>query len=156
MAKGDASLALALLEADRPDDGWKVLEMLNPVWRCGNRDWARAYKLEPYYIAADIYTHPNAYGHGGWSIYTGAAGWYYRAVVEGLFGLAFLPGRVECRPRLPQDWQQVGICICEGKAKLAITIRRKGEKSLLIDGAPAASADQIPLDGESHEILLTI
>ena len=149
-------LALALLEADRPDDGWKVLEMLNPVWRCGNRDWARAYKLEPYYIAADIYTHPNAYGHGGWSIYTGAAGWYYRAVVEGLFGLAFLPGRVECRPRLPQDWQQVGICICEGKAKLAITIRRKGEKSLLIDGAPAASADQIPLDGESHEILLTI
>jgi cyclic beta-1,2-glucan synthetase len=43
---------------------------------------AECYKAEPYYLAADVYTNPKAYGRGGWSLYTGSAAWYYRAIWE--------------------------------------------------------------------------
>lgn len=82
-------LALALLEAGRAEEGWRLLDMLNPASRCTDAALAQSYKTEPYYLAADIYTHAGCCGHGGWSIYTGAAAWYYRAVVGGLLGLGF-------------------------------------------------------------------
>jgi hypothetical protein len=72
-----------LNESDNPpQDGLKsafgmaskareLIHALSPANR------AKEYKTEPYYLAADIYTNPKAYGRGGWSIYTGSAGWYY-------------------------------------------------------------------------------
>ncbi|MDR0821001.1 MAG: hypothetical protein LBN40_00855 [Oscillospiraceae bacterium] len=63
-------LGLALVKADRMTDAKRVAKAIAPFGRNEN------YKTEPYYLAADIYTNPSMYGRGGWSIYTGSAGWY--------------------------------------------------------------------------------
>ena len=146
-------LATALLRAGRAREGWALLDLLNPVSRCVDGALARAYKLEPYYLAADVYTHPGAYGHGGWSIYTGAAGWYYRAAVNELLGLRFLPGRLELWPRIPEEWGGFSAVVTAGGGTISIQVRRSGGPGLLVDGAPAAS---IPLDGRDHEAVLAL
>lgn len=146
-------LALALFEAGRADEGWRLLDMLNPTSRCTDAALAQAYKTEPYYLSADIYTHAGCYGHGGWSIYTGAAAWYYRAVIGGLLGLRFRGGALTMSPRLPESWNHFSATVREGEATLAIECSRTGERSLSVDGV---SAEIIPLDGTSHTILLTI
>ena len=146
-------LALALLEAGRAEEGWRLLDMLNPASRCTDAALAQSYKTEPYYLAADIYTHAGCCGHGGWSIYTGAAAWYYRAVVGGLLGLGFRGGALTLSPRLPESWNRFSVTVREGEATYAIECSRTGKRTLTVDGNPA---EEIPLDGASHTILLTI
>ncbi|MCH5325201.1 MAG: hypothetical protein J1E39_08295 [Eubacterium sp.] len=70
-------LCMAVNKLGYPDEAKRLLSLLNPALK----DEA-VYKNEPYYMSADVYAHPDCYGRGGWSLYTGAAGWYYRAVRE--------------------------------------------------------------------------
>ena len=58
---------------------------------------------EPYFMTADIYTNPQCYGRGGWSMYTGAAGWYWKCIFEGLLGAEMKKGRLSFRPNLPPE-----------------------------------------------------
>jgi cyclic beta-1,2-glucan synthetase len=71
-------LAQALNSAGRREEAIKIIRALAPFGR------GEGFKTEPYYMAADVYTHPAAYGRGGWSIYTGSAGWYLRAIDEAI------------------------------------------------------------------------
>ena len=43
--------------------------------------------MEPYVVAADVYAVSPHTGRGGWTWYTGSAGWMYRLIVESLLGL---------------------------------------------------------------------
>ena len=104
-------------------------------------------------MPADIYTQSGVCGHGGWSLYTGAAGWYYRAVLEELLGLRFRDGRLTLSPSPPPEWNRFSASIREGDAVLSVEVVRTGNRSLTVDGQPA---EQIPADGGSHTILLTI
>ncbi len=97
-------LAMALLREGRADDGLKVLRFISPAEKYRDPDRAAAYKTEPYAIAADIYAHPDAAGRGGWSQYTGAAGWYYRIVMEELLGIRIRGDKIEVHPHLPTGW----------------------------------------------------
>lgn len=148
-------LARALLQAGDSDSGWELLNMINPSARCVDADLAREYKLEPYYIAADIYTHSTCYGHGGWSIYTGAASWFYRTVVDMLLGINLRADRVELTPHLPSDWNGYHALYTVDGRKIDITVRRplESETGLIVDGEAAAF---IPLDGKDHIVVLTI
>ena len=76
---GAVWLALACLEAGLKDEGEEILKALNPIKRSQEGGWKR-YKTEPYYLCGDVYANKNCFGRGGWSIYTGAAGWLYRAL----------------------------------------------------------------------------
>lgn len=145
--------AMALLRAGRRQEGWDLLDLLNPSSRCTDGTLARQFKTEPYWMPADIYTHSGVCGHGGWSLYTGAAGWYYRAVLEELLGLRFRDGRLTLSPSLPPEWNRFSASIREGDAVLLVEVVRTGNRSLTVDGQPA---EQIPADGGSHTILLTI
>ncbi len=137
--------ALALLERGRAEEGYQMLQMLNPAYRCQNPAWAAVYQTEPYYMAADIYSRPGCEGHGGWSIYTGAAGWYYRTVIEHLLGLRVENGGVTFHPRLPASWEgfSVEACIWGTHLKVKVIKERKS--------GPKPGAQVIPLDGGSHE-----
>lgn len=90
-------LALALLSRGRRAEGLEVLLALLPKE-------SPQYGAEPYVLAADVYTNPERYGQAGWSWYTGSAGWYLRAVLEGLFGLRMESGRLSL-PELPEGWE---------------------------------------------------
>ena len=96
-------LAWAMLELD-PDRGFDLLQAINPVLRTASSAGAMKYGGEAYVLAADVYSEPPHAGRAGWTWYTGAAGWLYRAYVEGLLGLRRVPGGLEVVPRLPTHW----------------------------------------------------
>lgn len=85
-------LGMACVEAGLTDEGFKILKGLNPILRSENGGYTR-YKTEPYYICGDVYSNKNCYSRGGWSIYTGSAAWYYRAITEDILGLKLESGK---------------------------------------------------------------
>jgi cellobiose phosphorylase len=88
---------------------WELFDLINPV-RHGNTAAAIAkYKVEPYVVAADVYTNPQHAGRGGWTWYTGSAGWMYRLVTESLLGLRLDVDRLHFAPCLPATWQSLQV-----------------------------------------------
>jgi cellobiose phosphorylase len=78
--------------------------MLNPLTHAASADDAATYKVEPYVVAADVYALSPHTGRGGWTWYTGSAGWMYRLVVESLLGVRREGDRLRISPCLPADW----------------------------------------------------
>lgn len=145
--------AISLLLYGRVDEGYKILEMLCPTDRARHPALMEQYKLEPYYMAADIYTNSDAPGRGGWSLYTGAASWYYRAVLEVLLGLRIRGNSLTLAPRLPSGWPEAELrCEISG-TPLHISITRDVEPGLHCDGEPVGF---IALDGAAHEVIFGI
>jgi cyclic beta-1,2-glucan synthetase len=95
-------LAQALLR--RGDAAHELLSFINPVYRSADRDHATRYRVEPYAVAADIYSAPGHVGRGGWTWYTGAAGWMYRVTIEQLLGIKREGNWLRIEPCLPADW----------------------------------------------------
>jgi cyclic beta-1,2-glucan synthetase len=139
--------AMALLEFGMTEEGWQVLAMLNPADRAAHPELARRYALEPYYMAADLYANPDAPGHGGWSLYTGAASWYYRAVTETLLGLKISGGILRVQPKLPRSWEKAAVTLTLRGGKISLQFLRGDAPKLLCDGKEAGF---IPLDGKNH------
>lgn len=86
-------LGMACIEAGLTEEGLRILRAINPILRSENGGYER-YKTEPYYICGDVYSNKNCYSRGGWSIYTGSAAWYYRAIVEDVLGLNLKDGNL--------------------------------------------------------------
>src|SRR5690606_9848542 len=88
---------------------WELFHMINPVNHGANRETIDIYKVEPYVVAADVYgVHPHT-GRGGWTWYTGSAGWAYRLIVESLLGLRLEVDRLRFEPVLPPTWKEYKI-----------------------------------------------
>lgn len=144
--------ALGLLCEARADEAYKILSWINPIMRSKDADSAHVYRLEPYAIAADIYTNPSCEGRGGWSLYTGAAGWYYRTVIEYLLGIKIFADKITLAPCIPDSWDGFEAHIKYHHSDIQIKVMRmKGGKGITVDGK---KADYIPLDGKAHEVTL--
>lgn len=96
--------AIAFAELGDGDAAGRLLTLINPITIAGNEAQSRHYRLEPYVIAADVYSTGANKGRGGWSWYTGSAGWYYRAVVEHLLGIRKLGDTLLIAPVIPSTW----------------------------------------------------
>jgi cellobiose phosphorylase len=83
---------------------WELLAMINPVNHGGSVEGIEVYKVEPYVVAADIYAVPPHTGRGGWTWYTGSAGWMYRLIMESLLGLKLEMDKLYVQPCIPDDW----------------------------------------------------
>ncbi len=102
-------LAMAFAAHGDTERAWELFELLDPI-RHGNSPAAIAtYAVEPYVMAADVYTNPQHAGHGGWTWYTGAAGWMYRFITESLLGIRLDVDRLHVHPRLPASWPELAI-----------------------------------------------
>jgi N,N'-diacetylchitobiose phosphorylase len=98
-------VVMALATLGRNERAARVLEMLSPVSHTATPERVATYRLEPYVVAADVYGEPPHVGRGGWSWYTGSAGWLYRAALESVLGLRVTQGRtLLIRPCIPADW----------------------------------------------------
>ena len=97
-----AAMAFAAL-GDR-ERAWELTTMINPVNHARTPEGVATYKVEPYVIAADVYALAPHTGRGGWSWYTGSAGWMYRLIVESLLGVTLESDRLRFTPCLPADW----------------------------------------------------
>ena len=95
-----------------------LLSMLNPINHSRNRPEAHRYKLEPYVVAADIYSQPPHVGRGGWSWYTGAAGWMYRAGVEHVLGLRIEGAFLHLDPCIPKHWRSYEMTLKRDSSRL--------------------------------------
>jgi cyclic beta-1,2-glucan synthetase len=88
---------------------WELLGMISPPNHARTRQDAETYKVEPYVVAADVYAAKTHVGRGGWTWYTGSAGWMYRLIVESLLGLRLEVDRLRFEPCLPSAWPSVTI-----------------------------------------------
>lgn len=96
---------MAFAELNRTDKVHKLFSLLNPIHHGLNRESIYKYKVEPYVIAADIYSVAPHVGRGGWSWYTGSASWFYRAGLESLLGFFVEEDVVRFRPCTPKEWK---------------------------------------------------
>ncbi|MBB1251565.1 hypothetical protein H2O14_25500 [Rhizobium sp. G21] len=96
--------AYALAEMGRSDDAYKVFSMLNPINHSLSREHADVYRVEPYVVAADVYGVGDKTGRGGWTWYTGSAGWLYRTAVEAILGIRREGDLLRITPSLPAAW----------------------------------------------------
>jgi cyclic beta-1,2-glucan synthetase len=97
--------AMAFAALGERERAWELLGMINPVNHALSAEGIATYKVEPYVVAADVYAVAPHTGRGGWSWYTGSAGWMYRLVVESLLGLRLEGSVLHVEPCLPADWQ---------------------------------------------------
>jgi cellobiose phosphorylase len=105
--------AMAFAAAGDVARAWELLDLINPLHH-GNSEAAIAvYKVEPYVVAADVYTNPQHAGRGGWTWYTGSAAWMYRLITESLLGIGLevdqLRIQLRIEPRLPRAWRDVTV-----------------------------------------------
>ncbi|KGI76792.1 GH36-type glycosyl hydrolase domain-containing protein [Oleiagrimonas soli] len=103
-----AAIWAAMAFAALGDSGraWDVLDIINPIHRGMNAASIGVYKVEPYVVAADVYAVPPHAGRGGWSWYTGSAGWMYRLITESLLGLRVEGNRLHFVPVVPSTWRR--------------------------------------------------
>ncbi len=96
--------AMAFAKMGDSRRAWELLQMINPVNHGKTATDIATYKVEPYVIAADVYAVTPHVGRGGWTWYTGSAGWMYRLIVESLLGLKLEGDKLTIMPCLPADW----------------------------------------------------
>ncbi|MBT3067487.1 GH36-type glycosyl hydrolase domain-containing protein [Rhodoferax sp. U11-2br] len=106
------------------DAAYRYFTYLSPAHRASHPTRGPVYGLEPYVMAADVYSQPPYVGHGGWSWYTGAAAWMHRAVIESMFGLTQGAHSLSLRPQLPSHWPQAEITLERDGRRMRFVLMR--------------------------------
>ncbi|HCY75140.1 MAG TPA: cyclic beta 1-2 glucan synthetase [Ignavibacteriales bacterium] len=97
--------AMAFAELGDSKRAWELLAIINPINHAKTPEEIATFKVEPYVVAADIYALTPHIGRGGWTWYTGSAGWMYRLIVESLLGLKLEVDKLHLNPCIPADWE---------------------------------------------------
>ncbi|MDP4033955.1 MAG: glucoamylase family protein [Pseudorhodobacter sp.] len=146
------------------DAAGRLFALLNPINHALTPADADRYKLEPYVIAADVYsTAPHA-GRGGWSWYTGSAGWMYRAGIEGILGLSQRGDTLRLDPCFPKAWPRVAATVEHGAALYDIVVENPGRTgrgiaSAVLDGRDMAHKSGpliLPLAAGTYRLNVTL
>src|SRR5262245_20913195 len=136
------------------DKANELFSILNPINRASTRAGVHRYKVEPYVIAADVYAERPHVGRGGWTWYTGSAGWMYRAGLEWLLGFRLRGSTLHLDPCIPRAWQRFQIEFRYHASHYEITIENpqgvtRGVASMEIDGRPVdPPGGTLPLSGD--------
>ena len=102
---------------------WDLMRMINPLNHAGNAEQIAVYKVEPYVVAADVYAVTPHTGRGGWTWYTGSAGWMYRLLVESLLGLRIEGDKLTIQACLSPDWESYEMDYRYGATRYRMTVR---------------------------------
>jgi len=151
--------AMAFAEQGDARRAWELFRLICPVNHGTTPEQVAVYRAEPYVVAADVYAVAPHVGRGGWSWYTGSAGWMYRLVVESLLGLRVEAGeRLRLEPLVPDDWNGFEMRYRHRDTPYRIRVRvaqADAEALLRLDGA-ALPDRVVPLvdDRREHEIEL--
>lgn len=152
-------VALAFACQGDGDRAVELLQMLNPVEHARDPEAAERYKTEPYAVAADVYTLKSREGRGGWTWYTGAAGWIYRVWLESVLGFQLTGGnQLTFDPALPKEWPEVRLRYRYRATPYEIVMTNPrhtghGVTQVELDGAPVPSlVIALANDGQPHVI----
>jgi cyclic beta-1,2-glucan synthetase len=142
------------------DRAFALYQMLNPLTHTDTPEGVATYKVEPYVVAADVYTAPAHLGRGGWTWYTGSASWMYRVGLEAILGFTLRGDTLVLDPRVPRDWPEFTITYRHGGSTYTIVVHQPSslsaggaEATVTLDGAKLAGP-AIPLvdDGRPHRV----
>jgi cyclic beta-1,2-glucan synthetase len=145
----------------QPDRAVQALALMNPILAAATPDLARKYKTEPYVLAGDVYDNPQHRGRGGWSWYTGSAGWYYRMALEAVLGLEVRGDQLALKPCIPASWPGFTLTLRHRSATYSIQVENAGPGNdvrqiwldgSVVDGAAIRMAD----DGREHKVRIVL
>ena len=120
---------------------WELMNMINPINHGKTSDEISVYKVEPYVIAADVYARAPHVGRGGWTWYTGSAGWMYRLITEYFLGLQQEGDKLKLVPCIPDEWE-------------SFTVHYRYKSSvyhIVVTQTNSAGEMQVTVDGEEQE-----
>jgi cellobiose phosphorylase len=134
---------------------WELFDLINPVRHADNPAGVARYIVEPYVIAADVYSVPPHTGRGGWTWYTGSAGWAYRLITETFLGLKLEVDKLRFAPCPPLDWKSFKLHYRYRETHYHITMVRMSERwdglqKIVLDGAEQPNAF-LPLQDDRRE-----
>ena len=138
---------------------WELMRMINPVHHGSTAASCALYKVEPYVVTADVYAVAPHVGRGGWSWYTGSAGWMYRLIIESLLGLTRAADQLVLAPHLPPEWNECTLRYRYGAAEYLIHVTQEdgGAAGLSVDGvAQPGSSIALVDDGRQHQVALRL
>ncbi|CAG0946396.1 partial cyclic beta-1,2-glucan synthetase, partial [Anaerolineae bacterium] len=135
-----------------------LFRLLNPIYHSDTPEKIVRYVVEPYVVAADVYSASSHVGRGGWTWYTGSSGWMYRVGLEAILGIRRMGNSLEIDPCIPKHWQTYQITYRFGTTPYQVSVENldgvnKGIQRILLDGVPLID-NHIPLsnDGKQHKV----
>ncbi len=147
-------------------EGEKALacfDLLSPIYHTSSRAKLHRYKGEPYAVAADVYSESPHLGRGGWTWYTGAAGWLYRAGLESILGFRKRGASLYIDPCIPREWKGFEIRYRHGESLYRISVENpqgvcRGVARIRLDGTPLSDPSRVPLvdDGSDHRVQVVL
>ncbi len=147
---------LAFAALGEGDKAGELFALLNPINHTSTRAGVHRYKVEPYVAAADVYAEPPHVGRGGWTWYTGSAGWMYRAGLEWILGFRLRGATLHLDPCIPRAWRGFEIRFRYHSARYEIAVENprgvtRGVSEVELDGTalPVADAGDAALPGEA-------
>ena len=138
---------------------WELLNMINPINHGKTAEDAAIYKVEPYVVAADVYSNVSHAGRGGWTWYTGSAGWFYRLITESFLGLRKKGNKIEIIPCIPKEWESYTIHYRYKSSMYHIQVTQilHGEPMLKVDGVRQEGRKITLADDErEHQVQVVI
>jgi cyclic beta-1,2-glucan synthetase len=146
------------------DKAAALFSLLNPINHAHTRTDMHRYKVEPYVVAADVYSAPGHVGRGGWTWYTGSAGWMQRAGIESLLGLRLAAGVLGIDPCIPKSWPRFEMTVRHGASRYEILVDNplgveRGVVAAELDGASIATrplAVKLQDDGAVHRLHVSL
>ena len=136
---------------------WEIMTIINPINHAKSPEAIATYKVEPYVVAADVYALAPHTGRGGWTWYTGSAGWMYRLILESLLGLKRKSDKLSFSPCIPDDWNGFSIRYRYGKTIYHILVTRapdgKNETKVIINEVEQMEKTVLLVDdGMEHKV----
>lgn len=153
-------LIQAYMMTGESDKAYRILKMLNPINHALTKKDADIYKVEPYVVAADIYSAENAYGMGGWSWYTGSAAWLYKIILEYILGIVVSGEEISFSENVPKEILPLRVNYCHKSANIqtqyTIDMIPSKNTTRCIHDMTECDYKNIKLfaDGEKHKIIL--
>jgi len=154
----------AVLATALQGDGDRALElfqMLNPITHADSPNGVDVYKVEPYVVAADVYTAKGHLGRGGWTWYTGSASWMYRVALESILGFQKRGEMLFIEPCIPSSWKEFAIEYRVGASTYEITVENpdgleNGAVEVTVDGLAAEKGIRLVDDGKHHRVTASL
>lgn len=136
---------------------WELLKIVNPINHADGADKIETYVVEPYVIAADVYAEPLHKSMGGWTWYTGAAGWMYQLIIETLIGIKKAGNKLYFKPCIPHDWPSVSFVYTYIDTPYHITIiNGLGQKIMITSNGKEFDFLELVNDNVTHTVEVKI
>ncbi len=153
---------MAVARLGNAQEAWRLFSLLNPIRHADSPERAAKYKVEPYVLAADVYSAKGHEGRGGWTWYTGSAGWMYRLLVEELLGVRLDVDTLTFAPLLPADWNEYTLHYRYRNTFYHIRVVKTGEdatevRRVLLDGVEQQDMSiHLVDDGQEHPAVVEV